>query len=165
MTRPENSHPLGHKERASHYPQPHPATLTAATFCQLIPPTDCYSSNSSPTLLKSPRLDPPMASTGVNIARWSALGAGVFYGFYHQTSLSAAAKAAAANREYEHKQQLIQQAKAEFAKKNQPASSKPSEGGGMFGQIFLSWSGIKRNPRLQKQCCVLADVVYNTWDI
>ncbi|TVY88998.1 ATP synthase subunit e, mitochondrial [Lachnellula willkommii] len=70
-----------------------------------------------------------MASTGVNIARWSALGAGVFYGFYHQATLSASAKTAAVNREYEHKQQLIQQAKAEFAKKNQPASSKKSEGG------------------------------------
>ncbi|TVY24599.1 ATP synthase subunit e, mitochondrial [Lachnellula hyalina] len=69
-----------------------------------------------------------MASTGVNIARWSALGAGVFYGFYHQRSLTSASKAAAVDREYEHKQQLIQQAKAEFAKKNAPASSKPSGG-------------------------------------
>ncbi|TEY60157.1 hypothetical protein BOTCAL_0185g00200 [Botryotinia calthae] len=54
-----------------------------------------------------------MASTGVNVLRWSALGAGVFYGFYHQMSLSSAAKAAAASREFEHKQKLIEQARAD----------------------------------------------------
>ncbi|CAD6443539.1 9a02258f-fd69-43ac-9d06-06a20f59f87e [Sclerotinia trifoliorum] len=65
-----------------------------------------------------------MASTGVNVLRWSALGAGVFYGFYHQMSISSATKAAAAHREFEHKQKLIEQAKAEYAKKNLPASKK-----------------------------------------
>ncbi|TVY78349.1 ATP synthase subunit e [Lachnellula suecica] len=69
-----------------------------------------------------------MASTGVNIARWSALGAGVLYGIYYQSSLSASAKLAAVNRQYEHKQKLIEQAKAEFSKKNLPASAK-TEGG------------------------------------
>ncbi|ESZ98633.1 putative ATP synthase subunit e, mitochondrial [Sclerotinia borealis F-4128] len=65
-----------------------------------------------------------MASTGVNVLRWSALGAGVFYGFYHQMSISSATKAAAASREFEHKQKLIEQARAEYAKKNLPASQK-----------------------------------------
>jgi hypothetical protein len=65
------------------------------------------------------------------------LGAGVLYGFYHQSSLSASAKVAAVNREYEHKQKLIEQAKAEYSKKNLPAGSKTTEGDGMFGQIFF----------------------------
>jgi len=55
-----------------------------------------------------------MSSTGVNVLRYSALAAGVFYGIYHQASLSASAKLAARNREYEHKQKLIEKAKAEY---------------------------------------------------
>ncbi|KAG4432708.1 hypothetical protein IFR05_011808 [Cadophora sp. M221] len=69
-----------------------------------------------------------MASTGVNVLRYSALGAGIFYGFYHQAKLSSASKLAAINREYERKESLINQAKAEFSKKNAPA--KPSTGSG-----------------------------------
>jgi len=69
-----------------------------------------------------------MASTGVNVLRYSALGAGIFYGLYHQAKLSTATKLAAVNKEYEHKQRLIDQAKAEYTKKNQPPSAK-SEGG------------------------------------
>jgi len=65
-----------------------------------------------------------MASTGVNVLRWSALGLGVVYGVYHQASLTSAAKLAAVNREYEHKQKLIEQAKAEFSKRNLPPSAK-----------------------------------------
>lgn len=60
--------------------------------------------------------------------RYSALFFGVFYGFYHQSTLSAKAKLAEIDREYHHKESLIQQAKAEFAKKNMPAESK-TEGG------------------------------------
>ncbi|RDL38572.1 putative ATP synthase subunit e, mitochondrial [Venustampulla echinocandica] len=69
-----------------------------------------------------------MASTGVNVLRWSALGAGVLYGVYHQASLSSSAKVAAIKRDYEHKQKLIDQAKAEYAKKNLPPSAKTAEG-------------------------------------
>ncbi|KAH8593682.1 putative ATP synthase subunit E, mitochondrial [Bisporella sp. PMI_857] len=69
-----------------------------------------------------------MASTGVNVLRWSALGAGVVYGIYHQAKLSSAAKLAAIDRDYEHKQKLIEQAKAAYVKKNLPASKK-TEGG------------------------------------
>ncbi|KAK6609424.1 hypothetical protein ACHAQE_003722 [Botrytis cinerea] len=43
-------------------------------------------------------------------------------------SLSSAAKAAAASREFEHKQKLIEQARAEYAKKNLPASQKTGGG-------------------------------------
>ncbi|KAH6670491.1 putative ATP synthase subunit E, mitochondrial [Halenospora varia] len=70
-----------------------------------------------------------MASTGVNILRWSALGAGVLYGVYHQAKLSTAAKVTAIDREYEHKQKLIQQAKAEYAKSKLPAGAKTADGG------------------------------------
>ncbi|CZR54242.1 related to F1F0-ATP synthase subunit E [Phialocephala subalpina] len=69
-----------------------------------------------------------MASTGVNVLRYSALGAGIFYGLYHQAKLSSAAKLAAIDREYQHKQSLIEKAKAEYSKKNMPASAK-TEGG------------------------------------
>ncbi|RDW84402.1 hypothetical protein BP6252_01992 [Coleophoma cylindrospora] len=69
-----------------------------------------------------------MASTGVNVLRYSALGAGIFYGIYHQASLSASAKLAAIDREYKHKQSLIEQAKAEYAKKNLPAETKTTGG-------------------------------------
>ena len=62
------------------------------------------------------------------------MGAGVFYGFYHQASLSASAKLAAMDRDYRHKQSLIDQAKAEYTRKNSPGSGKPS-GGGTFSQL------------------------------
>jgi F-type H+-transporting ATP synthase subunit e len=64
----------------------------------------------------------------MQVLRYSALGAGIFYGLYHQASLSAQSKLAAINRQYEHKQKLIEKAKAEYTKQNLPASSK-SEGG------------------------------------
>lgn len=57
------------------------------------------------------------------VLRYSALGAGIFYGFTHQRSISAAEKAAAAQREYEHKQELINKAKEAYAKSKQPVSA------------------------------------------
>lgn len=68
----------------------------------------------------------------LQVLRYSALGAGIFYGIYHQAKLSSASKLAAINREYEHKQSLINQAKAEFSKKNAPASAKTASGGSTF---------------------------------
>ncbi|KAF2831667.1 hypothetical protein CC86DRAFT_366986 [Ophiobolus disseminans] len=65
-------------------------------------------------------------SVGVNVLRWSALGFGVFYGAYHQLSLSAADKAKHAQKEWDHKESLIRQAKQEWARKHpqeQPKSS------------------------------------------
>ncbi|KAJ9623518.1 F1F0 ATP synthase subunit e, mitochondrial [Taxawa tesnikishii (nom. ined.)] len=50
-----------------------------------------------------------MASTGV--FRWSALGLGIFYGFYHQSTISASEKLAQINADYERKTRLIEQAK------------------------------------------------------
>ena len=59
------------------------------------------------------------------------MGAGVLYGVYHQASLSTAAKLAAIDRQYEHKQKLIDQAKAEYSKSKLPQSAKTSEGKSM----------------------------------
>ncbi|KAK1764639.1 ATP synthase E chain-domain-containing protein [Phialemonium atrogriseum] len=63
------------------------------------------------------------ATSGVNVLRYSALGVGIFYGFYHQRTLSAAQKVAERQQEYEHKQTLINKAKEAYAKSKQPASA------------------------------------------
>ncbi|KAI1776513.1 ATP synthase subunit E [Hypoxylon cercidicola] len=60
-------------------------------------------------------------TSGVNVLRYSALAFGVFYGFTHQRSINSTTRAAAAKREYQHKQQLIEQARAEYAKSKNPA--------------------------------------------
>jgi F-type H+-transporting ATP synthase subunit e len=54
----------------------------------------------------------------------------VFYGFYHQRSITAAEKKAAAQREYEHKQDLINKAKEAYAKSKQPAAQTTSASAG-----------------------------------
>ncbi|KAK4463141.1 ATP synthase E chain-domain-containing protein [Cladorrhinum samala] len=73
-----------------------------------------------------------MASSGVNVLRYSALGLGIFYGFTHQRTIHATDAAVAAKREYEHKQQLINKAKAEYAKKNAPATASTSSNSASF---------------------------------
>ncbi|KAF2682366.1 hypothetical protein K458DRAFT_307138 [Lentithecium fluviatile CBS 122367] len=65
-------------------------------------------------------------SVGVNVLRWSALATGLFYGAYTQLSISARERAQAKQHEYQHKESLIQQAKAEWAKKSAPAQPKSS---------------------------------------
>jgi F-type H+-transporting ATP synthase subunit e len=66
----------------------------------------------------------------LQVARYSALGFGIIYGLYHQAQLSSAAKLAALDREYQHKQSLIEKAKAEYSKKSQ--QSNPKTGSGTF---------------------------------
>ena len=66
-------------------------------------------------------------SVGVNVLRWSALGLGVFYGAYHQLSISAANKLKLEQREWDRKESLIRQAKQEWAK--QHPSEQPKSGG------------------------------------
>ncbi|OKL56792.1 hypothetical protein UA08_07791 [Talaromyces atroroseus] len=61
-----------------------------------------------------------MASQGVNVLRYSALVGGLFYGFLHQGTLTSQAKLAEQEREYKHKESLIQKAKAEWAKQHAP---------------------------------------------
>lgn len=62
--------------------------------------------------------------------RYSALAFGVFYGFTHQRSITASQRAAAAKKEYEHKQRLIEQAKAEYSKSKNPPVAATSEKSG-----------------------------------
>ncbi|KAF1996288.1 hypothetical protein P154DRAFT_472971 [Amniculicola lignicola CBS 123094] len=68
-------------------------------------------------------------SVTVNVFRWSALGVGVFYGFYHQLSISSAKRVAASKREWEHKESLISQAKAEWARQHPQETPKSSAAG------------------------------------
>ncbi|KAK8168472.1 ATP synthase E chain-domain-containing protein [Phyllosticta citrichinensis] len=67
-----------------------------------------------------------MASTGVNVLRWSALGLGVFYGIYHQSKISAKDKLDQINQEYAHKEELIKKAKEEYSRRQAAFSGKPS---------------------------------------
>ncbi|KIW64894.1 hypothetical protein PV04_07198 [Phialophora macrospora] len=67
-------------------------------------------------------------SQGVNVLRWSALAAGIFYGFTHQRTITARNAAAHQKAEYDHKAELISKAKAEWAKKNLPPQSKTASG-------------------------------------
>ncbi|KAL2814795.1 ATP synthase E chain-domain-containing protein [Aspergillus granulosus] len=64
------------------------------------------------------------AAQGVNVLRYSALVAGLVYGFYHQSSITASVKRADADREYARQERLIEQAKAEWKKKTQPQDAK-----------------------------------------
>ncbi|RDW81757.1 ATP synthase subunit e [Aspergillus mulundensis] len=68
------------------------------------------------------------ASQGVNVLRYSALVAGLVYGFYHQSSITASTRRAEADREYARQERLIEQAKAEWKKKTQPQDSKSTGG-------------------------------------
>ncbi|EKJ79812.1 hypothetical protein HYE67_008363 [Fusarium culmorum] len=62
------------------------------------------------------------AQSNCIVLRWSALGLGIFYGFTHQRAITASQRAEHAQHEYEKKENLIKQAKAEFAKKKNPSS-------------------------------------------
>ena len=64
----------------------------------------------------------------MQVLRYSALLFGVFYGFTHQRSITATQKTAATKREWDHKQHLIDQAKAEYAKKKAPVSAASDDG-------------------------------------
>ncbi|KID90220.1 ATPase, F0 complex, subunit E, mitochondrial [Metarhizium guizhouense ARSEF 977] len=61
------------------------------------------------------------------VLRWSALAVGVFYGFSHQRTITTTQRAEHAKHEWESKQKLIDQAKAEYAKKNNPAPAAASK--------------------------------------
>ncbi|KAH7328932.1 ATP synthase E chain-domain-containing protein [Stachybotrys elegans] len=65
--------------------------------------------------------------SATNVIRWSALGLGVFYGFSHQRSITSAQKAEHARHEYEHKQELINKAKAEYAKLKNPSPASAND--------------------------------------
>lgn len=66
------------------------------------------------------------------VLRWSALATGLFYGAYTQLSISARERAHAEHKAYTHKESLIRQAKAEWAKTHPQEQSKPASGGTLF---------------------------------
>lgn len=57
------------------------------------------------------------------VLRYSALCLGVIYGFYHQRKISATQRSIAQGREYKHKQELIDKAKAAYAESKKPKSA------------------------------------------
>jgi F-type H+-transporting ATP synthase subunit e len=78
-------------------------------------------------------LSPPAATClTCQVLRWSALGLGVFYGIYHQSTIRAHdrqhSKQEATKAEFREREQLISQAKAEFARSN--GSAAPASSGG-----------------------------------
>ena len=64
--------------------------------------------------------------------RWSALAVGIFYGFSHQRSITAQNHAAHAQAEWKHKEDLIQKAKLEWKKKQNPGAFAKGDDGGML---------------------------------
>ena len=64
----------------------------------------------------------------MQVLRWSALAVGVFYGFSHQRTITASQKAQHEQHEFNKKQKLIDQAKAEYAKKHAPATTSKDDG-------------------------------------
>jgi F-type H+-transporting ATP synthase subunit e len=79
------------------------------------------------------------------VLRYSALFFGIIYGFSHQRTLNANARAAHAENEYKHKESLIQKAKLEFAKKNMPQTETADGGGELFQRHSASSSSKLRN--------------------
>lgn len=73
-----------------------------------------------------------LPTDSLQVLRWSALIAGVFYGFTHQRTITAQQAAAHAKAEYDHKADLIQKAKLEWAKKTLPPQAKTSGGDSMW---------------------------------
>ncbi|KAF8532469.1 ATP synthase E chain-domain-containing protein [Trichophaea hybrida] len=56
------------------------------------------------------------SSQVVSVLRYSSLGCGIIYGFYHQGRLSSYSKVHLAQTEWKQKEALITQAKEEWAK-------------------------------------------------
>ncbi|KAG5418750.1 TIM11 [Candida metapsilosis] len=68
-------------------------------------------------------------STTFNVLRYSALGAGIFYGAYHRYSLESSFAKQQAAKQWKHEEKLIAQAKAEYQKMANPQASKPATSG------------------------------------
>lgn len=62
------------------------------------------------------------------VLRYSALVFGIFYGFSHQRTITAQSHASHAQAEWKHKEDLIQKAKLEWKKKQDPSSFKGDDG-------------------------------------
>jgi F-type H+-transporting ATP synthase subunit e len=70
----------------------------------------------------------------------------VLYGFQHQRSITSQAKAAHAQAEYQHKADLIQKAKLEWAKKTLPPESKTASGDSVFPKLLLDMGKANVDP-------------------
>ena len=75
----------------------------------------------------------------------------MFFGFSHQRTIYADQKAAHDQHEWEHKQKLIDQAKAEFAKLKNPAPASKGddgtfayEGSSLFRMLWRCWPRASR---------------------
>lgn len=64
------------------------------------------------------------------VLRWSALATGIFYGFSHQRTITAQNHAAHVQAEWKHKEDLIQKAKLEWKKKQNPGAFPKADDGG-----------------------------------
>lgn len=68
----------------------------------------------------------------VQVFRYSALLFGVFYGFSHQRTLTSNLRAAHAQQEYHHKEDLIKEAKAAWVEKQLPPEQRKKGDGGVY---------------------------------
>lgn len=79
------------------------------------------------------------------VIRYSALFTGLVYGIYHQSSIRTHEKVAKLEHEYHHKEALIEQARAEYARKTAPPAS-ISIGGMLPPHLFAFYAaGLKMN--------------------
>ncbi|THV06506.1 hypothetical protein K435DRAFT_960481 [Dendrothele bispora CBS 962.96] len=62
-----------------------------------------------------------MVSPIVNVTRYSALAAGIFYGFYHRRTLQAAHDAHKLEQAAHHREHLIAEAKEAWKRKQEPS--------------------------------------------
>jgi F-type H+-transporting ATP synthase subunit e len=81
-----------------------------------------------------------LGAESLQVLRWSALVAGIFYGFTHQRTIYSRNAAAHQKAEYDHKAELISKAKAEWAKKHLPPQSKTASGDSMCYPLRF-WAG------------------------
>ena len=68
----------------------------------------------------------------MKVLRWSALAVGIFYGFSHQRTITAQNHTAHVQAEWKHKEDLIQKAKLEWKKKQNPGAFAKGDDGGML---------------------------------
>ncbi|KAI3402630.1 TIM11 [Candida oxycetoniae] len=71
-----------------------------------------------------------MSSSTLNVLRYSALGAGLFYGAYHRYSLETANTKQQAAKEWKREEKLIAEAKAVYQKINTPPKEKSNVSSG-----------------------------------
>lgn len=69
-------------------------------------------------------------SATFNVLRYSLLGAGVVYGAVHRYNLESSETERQAVSQWKKEENLIKQAKSEFAKKNQPKTPAPQQTSG-----------------------------------